>query len=203
MERKSVDQMKLRKPSGAAVMRDDLTAALFRALFEEWAAMGYNGISLERVAIRAGAGKGAIYRRWPSKLAFSKEAFEAVQIKLTDTADQGSLVADLHGYLKMMQKVLRHRLVKRILPDLYAEKARSGETAPLLERMAYLRREQGYGIIERAIARSELPATIQYELALDIIPSGLYWRMAMRGKSLNPKDTALLVSAIVAALKVL
>lgn len=52
-------------------MRPDLTAALRRALVEEWSRVGYTGISLERVALRAGAGKAAIDRRWPSKRAFA------------------------------------------------------------------------------------------------------------------------------------
>lgn len=37
MERKSIDENSPRKPSGTAVMRGELTAALFRALFERWA----------------------------------------------------------------------------------------------------------------------------------------------------------------------
>ncbi|RYZ59046.1 MAG: TetR/AcrR family transcriptional regulator, partial [Proteobacteria bacterium] len=61
-----------RAPSGAAVMQPAVTDALTRELFGEWAERGYAAISLERVALRAGVGKAALYRRWPSKLVSSR-----------------------------------------------------------------------------------------------------------------------------------
>ncbi|WP_439570025.1 TetR family transcriptional regulator [Roseovarius mucosus] len=64
MERNRSVVKSRRKPSGAAVQRADLTDALYRAFFEEWAERGFAAISLERVAARAGAGKAAIYRRF-------------------------------------------------------------------------------------------------------------------------------------------
>lgn len=79
MKRKSIDRKEKRKPSGAAVIRAGLTIALQRALFEEWAQYGYLAVSLERVAARAGAGKAAIYRRWPSKLELVLEAIHRHQ----------------------------------------------------------------------------------------------------------------------------
>ncbi|UXN75071.1 hypothetical protein N8D56_09185 [Devosia sp. A8/3-2] len=71
MERKSSDQ-KTRVPSGAAVQKVELTEALYRAFFREWAEHGFSALSLERVAARrswesrdlsALAGKTAICRR--------------------------------------------------------------------------------------------------------------------------------------------
>lgn len=80
----------------------------------------------------ARAGKAAIYRRWPSKLAFAAEALETVPLRLTGTSDHGALPEDIQSFLMMLRRVLRHPLVKRILPDLFAEQARAGESAPLL-----------------------------------------------------------------------
>ena len=78
-----IDDGKTRRlPSGAAVMQPAVTDALTKALFEEWAEFGYVGISLERVAQRAGVGKAALYRRWPSKLAMVVDRLEAVGIEV-------------------------------------------------------------------------------------------------------------------------
>lgn len=206
MERKSIDEMTntpKRKPSGAAVIRQDLTESLFRALFEEWACCGFNGISLERVANRVGAGKGAIYRRWDSKIAFATEALETVQIRLTEISDNGSLTADLLAFMTTLRRVLRHRLVRRILPDLYAERARGEKIGQVIERMADYRRQQGRAIITRAIARRELPATIDSEMALDMIPSAVYWRIAIREQRLTNDDLPRLAVALTAALQTL
>ena len=52
MERKRSDAKRKRAPSGAAVPRVDLTQALYRALFLEWAEKGFAAVSLERVVKR-------------------------------------------------------------------------------------------------------------------------------------------------------
>lgn len=204
MERKRIVETKpKRKPSGAAVMRTELTSALHRSLFEEWAETGYTGISLEKVAKRAGAGKAAIYRRWSCKLAFASEAIEAVGAALTGVSDQGTLEADLITYLLQTRRSLRHRLIHRILPDLYAERARSGELAPVLERLALLRRQHGNQMLERAIDRKELRGDIDRELALDLIPSPLYWRMVIGNKPITRPEITAQAKALMAGLKTL
>lgn len=202
MERKSIDQNGRRKASGAAVKRADLTESLFAALFEEWAETGYTGISLERVASRAGAGKAAIYRRWQSKLEFASEGIEKMGVVFTNDTDNGSLKNDLTAYLLGLRRALRHRLIRRILPDLYAELARSSELAKALSQLATYRRERGAGIIDRAIARGELNSDIDRELAMDLIPSPLYWRMVILGRRVSTGDIDHQVSVLCAALRV-
>jgi AcrR family transcriptional regulator len=203
MERKSIDEGNRRKPSGAAVMRTDLTHALVRAFFEDWAIYGYGGTSLERVATRAGAGKAAIYRRWPSKLAMASDAIEELGLKLTDVSARGSLIQELEGYLLMMRRALRHRLVRRILPDIYAEAARKSELVAALKRLAEARRAAGSAIIERAIARGELNANVDVEMALDMIPSALYWRMIVTKRSMSRVQIQRQANALNAAIKLL
>ncbi|MHA6769768.1 TetR/AcrR family transcriptional regulator [Sphingobium ummariense] len=201
MERKSVDARKSRVPSGAAVLRSDLTDALFRALFEEWAATGYAAISLERVATRAGAGKAAIYRRWPSKRDFASDAIETVGLGLSAFPDHGSLLGDISAFLIMTRRTLRHRLVRRILPDLFAERMRSGDLAPVLERLTAARRQRGMELLDRAIARGELRKELDRELALDLIPAALYWRLVNMGKPVTMDALQRQSVAILAALQ--
>lgn len=203
MERKSTDEKSGRHPSGAAVMRTDLTHALIQAFFEDWAAYGYGGISLERVATRAGAGKAAIYRRWPSKLALASEAIDDLGLKLTDVSERGSLLEELEAYLLMMRRALRHRLVRRILPDLYAEAARESELAIALTRLAAARRTAGTALIERAIARRELNANVDVEMALDMIPSALYWRIIVTKRKISRAQIERQAKALNAAIKLL
>lgn len=201
MERKSIDVRSRRAPTGAAVMRSELTEALFQALFEEWAQSGYAAISLERVAARAGAGKAAIYRRWPSKRDFASEAVETVARNLSEFPDHGSLNADVMAFLVATRRTLRHRLVRRILPDLFAERMRSGDLSPMLERLAASRRRRGMELLDRAVARGELRADLDRELALDLIPSALYWRLIIRGKPAGKAGLERQAHAILAALR--
>lgn len=196
-----IDHKERRKPSGAAVRRPELTTALYRALFEEWAQTGYTGISLERVADRAGAGKAAIYRRWPSKLQFACDAIQSVAFMRLGFADKGTLRADILAYFKATRTVLRHPLVRRIVPDLLAESSRSNELSTLLDGIAEGRRQFGHRLLDRAIARGELHENFDRELALDLLFSAIYGRMILRRKSFTNSDLDRLVSAIDAAIK--
>ncbi|MAU97847.1 MAG: TetR family transcriptional regulator [Fulvimarina sp.] len=201
MERKSIDDPERRKPSGAAVIRPELTTALFRALFEEWAATGYAAVSLERVAARAGAGKAAIYRRWPSKLEFACEAIRSVEVMRLGSTDQGSLKADIGAYLQATRTVLRHPLVRRIIPDLVAERLRSNELSAMLHGIAEARRQFGHRLLDRAIARNELRADLDRELALDLLFAPLYSRIIVRGRNFTKADLDRLRNSLEAAVR--
>lgn len=189
-----------RSPSGAAVKRDDLTVELYKALFEEWAEQGYRAISLERVAVRAGVGKAAIYRRWTGKQEFASQAIQSVGIGLAHFSDHGSLEADLTAYLLMARRVFRHRLVRRILPDLQAERVRSGDLSDALDRLTAARRRLGRLLLERAMKRGELAKGIDVDLALDLMPAPLHLQMVAMGKMVRRdtlrKHAAMLVVAL-------
>ncbi|MDR7126436.1 TetR-like C-terminal domain-containing protein [Pseudotabrizicola sp. 4114] len=202
MKHNSLDAIRTgRKPTGAAVFRPGLTTALFRAFFEEWAETGYAAVSLERVAARAGAGKAAIYRRWPSKLAFACEAIQAVGLSLADFEDRGSLREELAAALRTTRVVFRHPLMRRIIPDAVAERARTPELSAILDSLAAARRRLGNGMLDRAIARNELHPDIDRELALDFLVSSLYMRMIVRRKNVSLAELNKQVLTIESAIK--
>lgn len=203
MKRKRSVVKRPRTPSGAAVPRAELTEALYRALFEEWALRGFAALSLERVAARASAGKAAIYRRWSSRTAFAAEALEALGLRVAQIEDHGSLEDDVLAFLTRLRIVLRHPLVRRILPDLHAEAARHPEMRAITERIAEARRRLAVTLLERAIERGELPPTLDRELALDLIPAPLYWRMVVLGATPSRSQLAREAVAITAALRAL
>ena len=201
MERKRIDEKSKRRPSGAAVMRDEVTDSLLRAFLEEWAVHGYAALSLERVAARAGAGKAAIYRRWPSKLALAADAVQKFGMVLTDVADKGTLRNDLEAYLLMLRRALRHRLVRKILPDLYAEASRGSELVPVLKDLSVSRRRAGVSLIERAIGRGELAVGIDRDLAMDMIPATLYWGMIVTRRRITGIQIQRQLDALMAGLQ--
>ena len=53
----------------------DLVEAILRAAADELLDTGYAGLSMDRVAQRAGTNKNAIYRRWPSRAALAVAAY--------------------------------------------------------------------------------------------------------------------------------
>jgi AcrR family transcriptional regulator len=190
-----------RRPSGAAVKSAALTDTLYRAFFEEWAQRGFAAISLERVAARAGAGKAAIYRRFSSHHEFAAAAVSSLGLKLAMPEDHESLEADVLAFLIRLRVVFRHPIIRRILPDLHAEAARSAPMRELNTQVAHARREQAQVILDRAIKRGELDAGVDRDLALDLLPAPLYWRMVVLGVTPTRDQLASEAVAIVAALK--
>lgn len=203
LERNRSAERGRRKPSGAAVMSADLTMALYRAFFEEWAERGLAAVSLERVAAKAGAGKAAIYRRFSSRQEFAAAALSELGLTLAMPEDHGNLEADVLIFLIQLRTVLRHPVIRRILPDLHAEAARSAEMRALNAQVAEARRAQGQVILDRAIARGELDTGLDRDLALDLLPAPLYWRMVVLGRTPTRGQLALQAAAITAGLRAL
>jgi AcrR family transcriptional regulator len=201
LERNRSVQESRRKPSGAAVQSAELTEALYRAFFAEWAERGFAAISLERVAARAGAGKAAIYRRFTSHHEFAVAAVTALGLTMAMPEDHGNLEADVLSFLTRLRAVLRHPMIRRILPDLHAEAARSASIRALNTQVAKARREQAQIILDRAIARGELDRDVDRDLALDLLPAPLYWRMVVLGTTPTRGQLATEAVAIVAAMK--
>ena len=192
MERKSSDEKLARKPrrkvAGAAVLQPSVTDSLHRALFEEWAETGYASLRMERIAARAGVGKAALYRRWKTKRDMAYEAVETTALSITPIPDTGSLEGDVHAIIRAFAIVLRHRLVRRILPDLHAERARSDALDGLLDKVTKGRRAQAAVILERAIERGELSADIDRQLALDMLVAPLYWSTIIQQRHLSTAE---------------
>jgi len=175
-----------RSPTGAAVMQPRVTSALIRALFREWALKGYGALSLEAVARRAGVGKAALYRRWPSKLEMATDCIEQIGVSFLPTPDMGSLVADIDALLRMIRRQLRHKLVRSVVADLHAEMTRNSELAQRIRgRVQVERRARGASILKRAMVRGEIAADVDVELVGDAMAAMLYWRLVVLGKAVD------------------
>lgn len=177
-----------RKPAGAAVLQDTVTNAIQRALFEEWAEMGYSALRMERIAARAGVGKAALYRRSKSKFELVTEAVKSAATNITPIPDTGSFEKDVARLMRRMAATLRHPLVRRILPDLHAEHARSDELAELLECVTRDRRAQAMVMLDRAVERGELSEEADKGVVLDMFIAPLYWHVIVQHRPVRSED---------------
>src|SRR4030095_10575663 len=97
----------------------------------------------------------------------------------------GSLRSDLELLLRVAAKALRHPLASQIIPDLMAEAARNPQIADTLQHALRVnQRDVGVLLIDRAIARGELPVDADPEVAVDLIIGPLYWRLAIARRRL-------------------
>lgn len=164
--------------SGGPVLQAEVTDAIRNAYFEELAEVGYGRLSIDAVARRAGVGKAAIYRRWKSKLEITVALASDVAVAAVDVPDTGNLHDDIREYLAGGQAALTHPLARKIIPDLLAEAARNPTlTDALLAMVQNPRRAKAAQLVERAIARGELPADTDIGMCLDLLAGPLYWRL--------------------------
>lgn len=193
-----------RVPAGAAALQADVSTAIARAAFREWARTGYATLSMEAVARRAGVGKAALYRRWPSKLAMAADLLSRIGSRAVEVPDTGTLAGDVRAFHWAAARLMRRPPVARVLSDLHAEMVRDAPLAAAVRAgIQTERRERARAMLRRAVRRGELPVRLDEELALDLLAAPIYWRLVVTRGALAPGDLDRLAVATCAALRAL
>lgn len=143
--------------------------------------VGYDALSMEGVAERAGVGKTTIYRRWATKEALVAEAVGRLvsAIRIPDT---GTTAGDLTALMRDAVTLYRRPENAELLPGLVAAMARSPLIARAV-RSGFLaaRRAAIRQVLERGIARGDLRPDLDVEFALDVLGGPLFYRLLVTG----------------------
>jgi AcrR family transcriptional regulator len=143
--------------------------AIMTATVDLLAERGLAAMSIEEVAARAGVGKTTIYRRWPSKGLLALDAFVASFRAEQPLPDTGTLRGDLLDALHAWVRAVTLTPMGRLLADLIAEAQHDPELrAAWRDRVLEPLRFQHRIMLDRAIARGEIPATVDREVVLDL-----------------------------------
>ena len=178
--------------------------AIMAAALELLAERGIAGMSIEEVASRAGVGKATIYRRWPSKGALALDAFLAEFQGQQPLPDSGSLRGDLRASLRAWVHAVTRTPVGRILADLIGEIQHDKDLAvSYRERVLEPLRQQHRIMLDRAIARGEIPAGTDREVALDLMFGAAQHRLLLGHLPLTERFVGQVVDVIVAGLQAL
>jgi AcrR family transcriptional regulator len=189
--------------SGAAVKRPQITDALAQTFFEEWARVGYSALSLDGVARKAGVGKAALYRRWRSKSDMARDLVSQIGAILPaslESGDRGSLEGDLYATLITGSRMMRDPLVRRIMPDLYAALGREPALAAAMRPSEAMWEKKVKTLIDRAVARGELPSDVNRRAAMDFLIGPLYWRLVVLGERCTRQQIRLTAQMTAAAI---
>lgn len=193
-----------RRPAGAAVLREDVTAAIRLAVFTELAELGFARMSIEGVARRAGVGKTAVYRRWKSKLELVLDVVSSVAELGVPAPDTGSLEGDVRALLDVAARGLTNPVAATVVPDLVSEAARQPEIASDVKAVL-LDEQRGIAarIVHAAVARGDLPESTRPDRLLDLTVGPLYWHVVVVREPLPRGYLDDLTRAAVAALTAL
>jgi AcrR family transcriptional regulator len=150
------------------------------------AEIGYDRMTVEALAARAGVSKPTIYRRWPGgKKEIVVEAIRAKHVDAESLPDAGSLRGDLLGLLGAMIEHTDEDA--HLAAGLISQLRDSDELATLMREEVVTLERQRYGVlIARAVARGELSADARITPLLpDVAGSVVFTRAVVTGEPLD------------------
>src|SRR5579875_1434180 len=132
--------------------------AVVQATLDELSEVGYREFRIESVAERAGVNKTTIYRRWGSRERLVGTALIETQGALVPIPDRGEVRADLITLLKEIRRALRTPWIAALIKELTVRPADGDGLHVVLDRLWAERFRLSGQVVERAIARGELPS---------------------------------------------
>jgi AcrR family transcriptional regulator len=154
----------------SAEREQDILAATLTALVDE----GYDAMTVEGVAARAGAGKATLYRRWPNKAELVADALRRHACANVPVADTGDIRADMTAVLRALYEAFEG-IEGALLAAFTAERLRHPELSDAFERRFVAdRRAQLRAMVQQAVDRGALPADADVDLLADVGPALLF-----------------------------
>ena len=163
-------------------------AAVLRATSELMRQVGLRAMTTEDIAARSGASKATIYKWWPNKYAVAVEAFLSEMAVESADPDTGSAREDfrlalcglVHFYTSENGRAYAQLVGEaQFDPKIGAE---------LRDHLVGTRRELVRAIWDRGVARGELRADVDPEVAIDLIFAPAMYRLVAGHAPLD--DTA-------------
>jgi AcrR family transcriptional regulator len=184
------------RPRSAEADRAILTATL-----ELLAERGLNAMSIEEVAARAGVGKTTIYRRWPSKGLLALDAFVISFRAEQPLPDTGTLRGDLLSALHAWVRAVTQTAMGPMLTGLIAEAQHDPELrGAWRDRVLEPLRAQHRIMLDRAIARREVPDSVDRDVVLDLFFGAAEHRLLLGHLPMTGEFIAEVVDIILAGI---
>jgi len=155
------------RPRSARAHDSVLNAAL--QLFSE---RGIDATSMDAIAETSGVSKATIYKHWPDKEALCLEVMVHAHGGdcVSHHPESGDLRADLLGILSHRPSERLAEAKARLMPHMMAYAARNLQFAKTWQsRFFEPPRVELRGVLQRAIARGQLPASLNVDVALALL----------------------------------
>jgi AcrR family transcriptional regulator len=156
----------------------DLDGAILEATMVEYGLHGFDAMSVESVAARAGVGKATVYRRWSSKLALVAAALEHVGERQV-IAETGTLAGDAWAVLRHLAALTHDPIHGAGLRHVVGDGIRTPELGEVHAAFVRGRRVVTKRLLQAAVERGELRADVDLDLAADVLAGPIFNRHLM------------------------
>ena len=162
--------------------------------------VGYDAVSIEGIAARAGVGKTTVYRRWPSKELLIVDAITGI-VRTVALPDTGALEDDVLALMRVLMVMYADPATGPLLSGLVAAMARS-EPVAIAVRAGFVKawRDVMKLVLERAVERGELRDDLDPEVALDLLAGPLFYRYLLIGRAIDLRFTRAVVATVLRGL---
>ena len=160
-----------RRPGGRAAR---VRTAVLQAVYDLLAEVGYERMTIEEIARRAGVHKTTVYRRWPTKAELVLETARASSAENVPVPDTGTLHGDLQQLARGVVSNIGSDPGSQTTLAIVAAAAASAELAFAMHAFWAERLAVTIPVVERAIKRGELPLATDANLIIETLigPSG-------------------------------
>jgi AcrR family transcriptional regulator len=172
---------------------------VLRTTAEELGRGGYALLRVEDVAARSGVNKTTIYRRWPTKVDLVAAALLHVA-EAPEPPDTGSVREDLLALLKHWAVRANSPLGRGLVRMVQLERTHP-EVDQVVQRIAAEHGRVRRRVVERAVARGDLPAGTDAELVVELTFAPVFRRIATAKKPPDPEFIEAVVDVVLAGAK--
>jgi AcrR family transcriptional regulator len=165
-------------------------AAVLEATSAVLAEDGYEGLSIETVAGRAGVHKTTVYRRWPTRAQLVADALRARSEQNVPVPDTGSLAGDLEALARAVVRNIGSPAGTATARTVVAAGLSAADIAATSAEFWAERLARTGVIVERAIERGELPAGTDPHLVIETLIGPLYVRLLLTGEPIDESFAA-------------
>lgn len=174
--------------------------AVLAATAELLVERGYAALTTDAVAVRAGASKATIYRRWPNKAQLVRATLDAADAaRNASIPDTGALRSDLLAVMDVVAADVADPLT-RVTAELAMLMRHDEQLADALRQ--YLDKEElspFHDALQRAIARGDIAADADVELIHDVAEAMILRQMHL-DRPIDPEFSARLIDDVLLAL---
>ncbi|MFF2396304.1 TetR/AcrR family transcriptional regulator [Nocardia sp. NPDC058114] len=163
-----------RRPGGRSAR---VREAVLDATADELAERGYQDLSMEAVAQRAGVHKTTVYRRWRGPEGLVADALERASQQPWPIPDTGTLTGDLRALTELLRQGFTDPESGSLATAFIAAGMQHPEAADALRGFYAARHDEAAAIVARAVARGEVDPEVDAAEIVRLAVAPLFHRL--------------------------
>ena len=173
--------------------------AILEATVEVFAEVGFEALTMEGVAARAGVGKNTLYRRFPNKLDLVVSAVRCYTNVGAAPPNSGTTRGDVRAIVDDLVAIVTDTPMGRMLPILVATRTRVPELDVAYSEIVADKRARSAAVVRRAIERHDFRADVDIEAVVDAFVSPVFYRLLVTNAPLDQAFRAAVVDTVMRA----